>query len=443
MDVVSSILVTLFGTFAAVVATRGLARVERLAALLAFAAHVAASVLHWVISEFFYGVNDAREYNAFGQQIAKLLDFDFIRFGPEVVKLALHMDFDLPFDVRGAASSTGTMSAIAGFLIFVAGPSLLVMNLLTTCVSWYGQVCLYRVAREELKDEDLGAARVAFLLVPSVIYWGAGFVKEAYSFAAFGVLAWSTHRLLRHRRLVALFGVALGGVGVAMLKPFTLFAYVLAAAAFLYTDRAWRAGQPLRVRPGYLLLAGTLAGGGVLGMGQLFPQYSTTNVAETMAAQQHGGLAVASQGYGGSNVDVGNADATTLREQVTFVPLATVNVFFRPVLLEAKNGPMIGAAMENALLLAGLLSLALTARGRSAAASALRTPMLASGVVFTLLFGIGVGLATTNLGTLSRYRMPMMPFYAATVLVLTQRARRAAKVVERRPVFNPRRPGVA
>jgi hypothetical protein len=36
---------------------------------------------------------------------------------------------------------------------------------------------------------------------------------------------------------------------------------------------------------------------------------------------------------------------------------------------------------------------------------------------FTLTLGVAVGLATTNLGTLSRYRMPLVPFFVAMVLV--------------------------
>jgi len=35
-------------------------------------------------------------------------------------------------------------------------------------------------------------------------------------------------------------------------------------------------------------------------------------------------------------------------------------------------------------------------------------------------FSVAVGLATTNLGTLSRYRMPMMPFYVTFILLLGQ-----------------------
>ncbi|MCA1554934.1 MAG: hypothetical protein LC737_11195, partial [Chloroflexi bacterium] len=39
-------------------------------------------------------------------------------------------------------------------------------------------------------------------------------------------------------------------------------------------------------------------------------------------------------------------------------------------------------------------------------------------VIFTLLFALLVGPATPNLGTLSRYRVPLMPFFIGTLAIL-------------------------
>jgi hypothetical protein len=58
-------------------------------------------------------------------------------------------------------------------------------------------------------------------------------------------------------------------------------------------------------------------------------------------------------------------------------------------------------------------------------ATARESPIMAFSLIFTLLVGVGVGLATTNLGTLTRYRMPMMAFYAAFLVVWYIRCRPA------------------
>jgi hypothetical protein len=45
-------------------------------------------------------------------------------------------------------------------------------------------------------------------------------------------------------------------------------------------------------------------------------------------------------------------------------------------------------------------------------------PLLAFCLLFVLVFSTVVGMATTNLGSLARYRAPMMPFYGALLMAL-------------------------
>ena len=54
--------------------------------------------------------------------------------------------------------------------------------------------------------------------------------------------------------------------------------------------------------------------------------------------------------------------------------------------------------------------------------------------VFTLALALGTGLASTNMGTLSRYRAPMMPFFFVLLMVLRfekEATRRAAVALKR------------
>jgi hypothetical protein len=439
MDVLSPLLVILVGTIAAVVVIGGLDVRERWYAMLAFAAHVVCSFAQWAIVEFYYGISDVHGYQDEGAQLARLLDYDFAHFAPEVLKLALHMGNALPFEAFGDGSSTGTMSAFAGFCSFVAGSSPIALYLLVSWFSWFGLLCWYRIARAELEPGDRKAAAIGFLGVPSVVFWSAGFVKEAFVVGFFGVLGLSTYRLLRGGGIPYLFGVILGGVGIAMLKPYTLFGYVIAVPVFIYAQRAWRGGGPIRIHPAYLLLAGALSVGGVAAMGSLFPEYSTGRVAETMAYTQEVWQQGADRGVaGGSSIDIGSGEAKTIPQQLKFVPLALVNSLFRPVVFEARNAPAMGGAIENGLLLLAVLYLLAGGATRKVVRETLlRSPLLLSGIVFVFVFATGVGLATSNLGSLSRYRMPMMPFYVTPVLVLLRRSREASAraTVRTRPVI--------
>jgi hypothetical protein len=309
------------------------------------------------------------------------------------------------------------MSAIAGVFALIVGPSLLSMCLLSTWISWFGQLACYRVAREVTEPDDQKAALVAFFLVPSVIFWGAAFAKEALVFGALGLLILSTHRALRQGRWAYLAGVVIGGGVVLFVKPYTLVPYVVGVAAFTYVDLARRGALSVRLRPLYLALAAGVALGGVVAVGTVFPAYSAEKFTETVANQREAWQDIS----GGSNME-DSEEARTLLQQVKVLPLALVTALFRPAVFEAKNALALGAALETTVLSVGVLSLLGARRRRLAGSGFLSSPVLVFCVVFVVIFGAAVGLVTRNFGSLSRYRMPMMPFYVFVVLAARRRA---------------------
>jgi hypothetical protein len=423
----TDLLVIALGALIAAPAMTGLGATERRYATLAFVAHIAASFAFWILAELVYTAADATLYLDVGSQLVRFLDMDFGRFAPALLKLALHTVGALPIPVTGEGSSTGTMCAVSGFLSYLFHPSLLTFCLASTVASWFGQVCLYRVARRELAESDQQPALLALLFVPTVTFWGGGFAKEALVMAFFGPLVLSSYHLLRGRDVRYLPVVAVAGVGVAMLKAYTLLAYLLAVAAAIYSERGFRGGGPIRLRPGQLVLAGIVALGGLLAMGKVFPEYEVTQIAETVGRQQQAW--VGHEGFG-SNIQVlGGAEARSIPQQVAFVPIALVNALLRPSLFDVRNGPTLMAAVENTLIALGFFNLIRSSSRGAIVEGLLRTPLLVFSVTFVLVFGIGIGLTTSNLGSISRYRAPMMPFYVATLLVLRDRLRRQRAAV--------------
>jgi hypothetical protein len=207
-----------------------------------------------------------------------------------------------------------------------------------------------------------------------------------------------------------------------MIKPYTLFAYIVGVGAFIYAHFAWRSG-PIRIRVGSLVLAAAISVGGLAVMGSVFPEFGAGRVAETIAANQEGWGSM----EGGSNIELGSGEAMTITQQLRFAPIALVNALFRPAIFEARNGPMLGAAVETTLLAIGVLSLLRTRVRKIARDSIIRSPLLVFSLVFGGVFAVAVGLGTSNLGSLSRYRVPMMPFLVTIVLVLRHRARQEAR----------------
>jgi hypothetical protein len=415
------ILIIFLGFFVALFLVRRLESIEVRYAMGAFGLHMVSSFAQYWLQEFYYGMTDAHGYMDAGATLARLLEFDFFRFAPEIAKLAFHVETELPFEAFGAGHSTGTVSAIGGVFVYLFGPSLLSACLATSVISWFGQLCFYLVARDEFPVDDRRATLVGCLLVPSAVFWGGAFAKESLVMGSFGALGLMTHRAIRRRSLLAAIGAGLAGIGVGLVKPYILFPYFIGLAAWLYAERAWQTDGGLRVRPLYLIMAVGAAVGGVALLGTIFPEFGVGRVADTVAQQQ----ALWQQTEGGSNIELGSGEARSFLQQLPFVPIALANALFRPTIFEARNAPTLGAALEMTLMTFGVVWLIVRHSWSRTRAALMRSPPLVFAFVFILFFSIAVGLATSNLGSLSRYRVPMMPFYATALLVLLRHVRGA------------------
>ena len=47
-----------------------------------------------------------------------------------------------------------------------------------------------------------------------------------------------------------------------------------------------------------------------------------------------------------------------------------------------------------------------------------RDPTIQFSLVFTLIFAFAVGISSYNFGTLTRYKIPCMPFYGAALILI-------------------------
>ncbi|MEO8901749.1 MAG: hypothetical protein ABI627_09500, partial [Polyangiaceae bacterium] len=134
------------------------------------------------------------------------------------------------------------------------------------------------------------------------------------------------------------------------------------------------------------------------------------NIGQTQIEGSHYELGAASGGFAG---------------QLALAPLGLFTALFRPLIFEARSILVLLNSFETAFLtVAAVMVLARRGFGKTLT-EIIRRPILSFCAVFVLLFGTFVGLGSTNLGTLSRYRMPLTPFFATLLLALLARPERA------------------
>jgi len=262
-----------------------------------------------------------------------------------------------------------------------------------------------------------GAAIVAFLLWPTVVWWTAGFTKETLLVGtAAGLLALVLPALYGPRRagVWPAMGRWAGGLLLAwvMVRMRYFFALPLLgcllvlAAVRLATQRGWLRPhwRPQLATTALLLLGG--AGTIVLLGGPTMLDFFSFQVENSFSLNLLGSL---SQPHLAAH-----AWPATPTQVLRHAPLAAGQVLVRPWLGESAAPLYVGAALENGAL-GALVLVALVAvwRGR---AGRLPSALVALLLVYCLLLAAFIGLSTANLGTLNRYRVVLLPWLLLLLL---------------------------
>lgn len=392
---------------------------ERLIAWSAYLGHVAASfVMLWIIIDLYDGVGDALSYLRQGELLARYAKWDLWDHTPHIIELILQRDPSIPVPIVGSGTSTGSMAGIAGISVLLLG-SIWAANLAISIAAYTGQLALFAALRRVLPTELHGRVALATLLLPSVVFWSSGVQKESMVILGLGWMILGLTEVARARFVSSALILIPSTAVIALIKPYVFFPLAAALAVWIYLRRALRRGQ-VRVRPVTLIAVGVSAVSALIMLGELFPSYSFANLGETAALHQYYGRAVG----GGSFVEMGDPEERSMLGQFAFAPRALLASLFRPLIFEASNVTMLVSALETTFF-TGLLAHAVYVLGPGALWRRLwSSPTLLAAVVFVVLLGTGVGLATTNLGSLSRYRIPMLPFFALVLLSLPYGAKR-------------------
>jgi hypothetical protein len=386
---------------------------ERAILWAAFVLHALSVVALIVVTAGFYGSGDIDMYGFFGGILAQLIWDDPAKYAGEVFALLLQRDADLPIVVVGAGSSTGTMSALAGLLMALLGGSFAAVNGLLGWVALAAKLRLYRTLRTAVPESLRRRALACCLLIPSVAFWSAGIVKESIAMTALCLLLSGASAVAARRFVAGILRLVPSVVALALVRPFAILCLAAAGAAWFYARRSVIRRGKLTVRPGYLVLSGVLTAASVVVFGELFPQFALESMADQLASRQETWELTA----GGSAYQIVDAPERSLAGQLAYAPVALLSAVFRPVIFEVKNIMMLVNAIETTaltwLFVRSIVQGGAVRWWRAVSSS----PLAVFCGVFVIVFGVGVGLATANLGSLSRYRMPLLPFFALFAMV--------------------------
>ena len=436
-DGVAMLIVALLAASLTWAVSRRNGRDERRYFALSLTMHLVFSQVLLYLQSTIYTDSDAWGYRSDSMALFNLLQVDPATYIPEVLAIIFRLKSQLMAGV--GSSSTMSMVALVALGRYCTLDSYWALFALSACSAFFGKWAVYSVFRDELPHLNRRTLALATMCVPSVVFWTSGVVKEAYAVAGLGALCYGMRLVFRVRPIGVLWALG-GAVIVGVFKPYVLFPFAVGAMGWLVFERSKR----VRAQAPFYFVIGLIGGSAlVLALSAIFPQFSPTNIAEQTALQQfHGANA------GGGSVYAIQSGDEGVGGQIAAAPLALLTVLARPFPWEARGVPTMIASIEMTIL-TFLLLWALLKGKFSAISAAFVVPAVLFSVMFVLVGGTAIGLATTNFGTLSRYRVPIMPFYAVIVVHLSEhttavaRALKARRMAWQRGAIHTQRPGGA
>lgn len=261
---------------------------------------------------------------------------------------------------------------------------------------------------------------ICCLFIPSVIFWGSGLLKDTVTLAFASISTFCIYKIFFERRIsigyLALFIVSL--FVIYSVKKYILISLIAAFVFWISSSLIFKVRWVmLRIIlvPFVTIFCLTVSYLSITTIMEGDKKYAIENIAVTAKITAYD----IRYGWGarsgdGSGYSLGELDGSW-QNMIKLAPGAINVTLFRPYLWEVSNPLMALSAIEG--LITFIITLLVLFRVRTQIPHYIRAEVIFC-LVFTIIFAFGVGVSTFNFGTLSRYKIPMLPFYWSALAII-------------------------
>lgn len=289
---------------------------------------------------------------------------------------------------------------------------------LFSVISFIGLWMLFQSFYEIMPERHKYIA-AATLFIPSVVFWGSGLLKDTITLACLGMATFCVKRLFLDRRVSVSYGLLLlvSLYGMFLIKKYILINYLPAAILWIYTANLAHIRSTVFKILLFPFISALVVVAGYYAVQQVSkddPRYALNKLSNTAKVTAYD-IAYQTGRDAGSTYTLGELDGS-FGSMIKLAPQAVNVSLFRPYLWEVRNPLMLMSAIEAMILLA--LTLYVLRARWTRILSVLTNPHVVFCLVFSITFAFAVGVSTFNFGTLSRYKIPSLPFYTLALIQL-------------------------
>ena len=328
------------------------------------------------------------------------------------------------------AASNFLVSKTAAVILLALYDSYIATSVVFSFLGFIGFWKLFRIALNYFPSFHKSLA-LGILFFPSSIYWTSGIGKDALAIFGLGIFIEEALKVLRIKKLSikSLLLIIFSGSLVLIIKSYIILFFVIAILYFGFYGfiRSIKNKNLLLVIYPFVLSL-------VLGLGLFVLKFITNSsfgkkydpdvLLKGMADHKTSFELITS----GSNFNLGDFDPSFLGLLKLF-PKAINASLFRPYLWEAKNPVMLFIGFENLVVLSLFVILMCKIRFKNLFIILRSNDYLIFCFFVTIFFAGLIGISTSNFGSLSRYRLPCIPFFL-TLLAVTYNWKRHSKTMK-------------
>lgn len=265
-------------------------------------------------------------------------------------------------------------------------------------------------------------AVISAFLVPSVVFWSSGMMKECLVMFSLGLLMFSWVSLCQKFGVLKLLVVLVSAWFLFLAKFYVLLAMLPGMVVF---------ALPAKFGAKKLLISSVAVFAVVVTLFFFSGSIFGYDLVYTIVRKQHDfiNMVNAEASYSGSNIEIQELEPTFMGFASCLVP-AYINVLFRPFVTEANSFVKLVCCAENVVFL--LLFLYMCVRFKPIDEKQIRFVLFT--LCFMLILYALIGMTTPNIGALVRYKIPVMPFLLCSMLMCTnfERLKKRLRIGERK-----------
>jgi hypothetical protein len=271
-------------------------------------------------------------------------------------------------------------------------------------LSFIGLVSIFKVYNHKFKNRKKELI-IACFLIPSVLFWGSGILKESILLFGLGIFILAFTKILSVKNK---FGpVCIGIISICLLaitKTYILVIMIPSILAWIYIHftKTSKVGA-------VFLIVNTILIGIAFNAEKI---HGHINVLSDLQQKQRDFINVAQSTNAKSTIELERLNES-ISSFITTMPNAFINGLFRPSIFEIKNVFFALSALENFTLIILLILVIVCFKKPTLA----QLPYIYFGIYFTILLSILIGWTVPVLGAIVRYKIPCLPFLYCILLL--------------------------